>query len=115
MVLKSNSLAVPCAGQSQSRPLSTSRSMVVFTQPTSPKRTNCQIALPRVFRLEVAGTCVLFASPGKGVGVGKSIVGITRKGSLSLIGSKHVGDPVANGQKPTLMDVRLFMILAGSF
>ena len=37
--------------------------MVVFTQPTSPKRTNCQIVLPRVFSLEVARTCVLFASP----------------------------------------------------
>ena len=45
-------------------------------------------------------TNVLFASPGKGVGVGNSIVGITRNGSLSLIGSKPV---------------RLFMILAGSF
>src|SRR5207247_3590204 len=66
-VLKSNSLAVPCPGQSQSRPLSTSRSMVVFTQPTSPKRTNCQIVLFRVFRVEMACTCILFASPGKGV------------------------------------------------
>src|SRR5260370_1701367 len=58
------------------------------------------MVLPRVFRLEGACTWVLFASPGKGVVASNSIVGITRKGSLSLIGSKPV---------------RLFMVLAGSF
>src|SRR5260370_9280619 len=90
MVLKSRSLAMFCPGQSQSRPFSTSRSMVVFKQPTSPNRTNCQIVLFRVFRLEATCPCVLLVSPAKGVGVGNSSVGITRKGSLSLIGSKHV-------------------------
>src|SRR6266487_1238220 len=91
MVLKNRSLAVPCAGQSQSRPLSTSRSMMVFTQPTNAKRTNCQMVLPRVFRVEATCTWVLFASRGFGVGVGNaSSVGITLKGSLSLIGSKYV-------------------------
>jgi hypothetical protein len=58
------------------------------------------MVLPRVFRLEATCPGVLLVSPGKGVGVGNSIVGITREGSLSLIGSKPV---------------RLFMILAGSF
>jgi len=53
--------------------------MAVFKQPTSPKRTNCQIVLFRVSRLEVACTFVLLVSPGKDVGVGNSIVGITRK------------------------------------
>src|SRR5215471_18213396 len=99
IVLTNNSLAMPCPGQSQSRQFSTSRSIVVFTQPTSPKRTNCQLVLPRVLRLEATCTCVMLVSPGKSVGVSDSSNGITRKGSLSLISSKHV---------------RLFIILAGS-
>ena len=77
-------------GQSWSRQFSTSRSMVVFKQPTSQKRTNCQIVLFRVFRLEATCTFILLVSFGKGVGVGNSRVSITRKGSLSLIGSKSV-------------------------
>src|SRR5258708_19191928 len=90
MVLKSRSLAMFCVGQSWSRPFSTRRSMVVFKHPTSPKRKSCQMVLPRVFRLEATCPCVLLVSPGKGVGVGNSRGGITRKDSLSLIGSKYV-------------------------
>lgn len=37
-----------------------------------PKRTSCLLVLPRAFRLEMARISVLFASPGKGVGVGDS-------------------------------------------
>src|SRR5207247_3971100 len=86
MVLASNSLVMPCPGQSQSRPFSTSRSMVVFKQPTSSKRKSCQIVLFRVFRLEVTCTFVLLVSSSKGVGVGNSRVGITKKALfLSLI------------------------------
>src|SRR5260370_25320756 len=86
MVLASNSLVMPCPGQRQSMQFSTSRSMVVFKQPTRPKRKSCQIVLFRVFRLEVTCTFVLLVSSGKGVGVGNSRVGITKKALfLSLI------------------------------
>src|SRR6266568_6111830 len=86
MVLKNRSLAMLCVGQSWSRPLSTSRSIVVFKQPTSPKRTSCQIVLFRVFRLEATCPCVLLVSLDKGGGVGNSRAGITKKALfLSLI------------------------------
>src|SRR5215470_3544505 len=81
---------MPCPGQSQSRQFSTSRSIVVFTQPTSPNRTHCHIVLFRVIRLEATCPCVLLVTPGKGVGVGNASVGKTLKGSVALIGSKHV-------------------------
>jgi hypothetical protein len=59
--------------------------MVVFKQPTIPKRKSCQIVLFRIFRLEAPCIFVLLVSRSFGVGVGNSRVGITRKGSLSLI------------------------------
>src|SRR5215471_7630765 len=85
MVLKSNSLAMFCPGQSQSRQFSTRRSMVVFKHPTSANRTNCQIVLFRIIRLEATCTFVLLVSPGICASFGNSRVGITKLSSIVML------------------------------
>src|SRR5215469_16379358 len=85
MVLKSRSPILFWVGQSQSRPLSTSRSMAVFKQPTSPNRTNCQIVLFRMVRLEATCPCVWLVSLGAGASFGNVSVGITKLSSIVML------------------------------
>src|SRR5215469_8089735 len=85
MVLASNSLGMPCPGQSQSRLFRTSRSMVVFTQPNSPNRTNCHFVVFRVFRVETICAFEVLVSPGCGVSVANASVGITKKALFLLL------------------------------